>query len=141
MAAYTSAAWNFIGGKGDPQRIEGTLVTPEFFRILDIRPVAGRIFSDEDARDGSPRTVILSYSFWQSVFGGRGDILGQTVRLDNETYSVIGVTPADFLFPTRGVQSWSSLVLGDPPKDARDNYYLKAMGETEAGGANRTGAG
>jgi putative ABC transport system permease protein len=99
MSAYTSYSWNFLA-EGEPQRLDGTVVTPDFFRILAVKPLLGRIFDDADAREGAPGTVILSYSLWRAVFGGRPDILTKSVRLDNDSYAVIGVMPPDFIFPT-----------------------------------------
>src|SRR5262245_62957612 len=70
---------------------------------------------------------------WKSVFGGRPGVLGETIRLDNSSYAVIGVMPPDFFFPARGGQLWKPLVLGDPPKDARDNYNLNGIGKLKPG--------
>jgi len=102
-------------------------VTPEFFWILGVQPLLGRTFKEEDSREGAPETAMLSYSFWQTVFGGRPDILSKTVRLDNQTRSVIGVMPPDFFFPARGGQVWIPLALGNPPTEARDNLYVNAI--------------
>jgi putative ABC transport system permease protein len=132
MSAYATAAWNFVG-EGDPQRIEGTVVTPAFFNTLDVQPLFGRTFTEQDGMDGAAGTVVLSYEMWQSVFGGRHDVLGNTIRLDNSSYTVIGVMPADFFFPARGGQLWKPLVLGDPPKEARDNSYLNGIGKLKGG--------
>jgi len=132
MSAYATAALNFVG-EGDPQRIEGTEVTPAFFKTLDVQPLLGRTFTEQDGMDGAAGTVVLSYEMWQTVFGGRHDVLGNTIRLDNSSYTVIGVMPADFFFPARGGQLWKPLVLGDPPKEARDNCYLNGIGKLKAG--------
>src|SRR5262245_30277449 len=132
ISAYTPAAWNFIG-EGDPQRLEGTLVTPAFFKTLGVQPLLGRTFTEQDGIEGATGTVVLSYDMWQSVFGGRSDVLGKTIRLDNSSCAVIGVMPPDFFFPARGGQLWKPLVLGDPPKEARDNYYLNGIGKLKAG--------
>jgi len=132
MSAYAQAAWNFIG-EGDPQRLEGTVVTPAFFKTLDVQPLFGRTFNDQDGLDGAAGTVVLSYEMWQSVFGGRPGVLGETIRLDNSSYAVVGVMPPDFFFPARGGQLWKPLVLGDPPKDARDNYNLNGIGKLKPG--------
>jgi predicted permease len=132
MAAYSSYAWNFLG-QGAPQRLEGSAVTPEFFRLLQVQPLAGRLFNDNDAMEGSRKTVILSYSFWQTVFGRQESVLGQTIRLDDDLRTVIAIMPPDFLFPMRTGQVWIPLVLGDPPTDSRTNYYLDAIGKLKRG--------
>jgi predicted permease len=132
VSAYTPAAWNFIG-EGDPQRLEGTVVTPAFFKTLDVQPLLGRTFTEQDGVEGAAGTVVLSYEMWQSAFGGRSDVLSKTIHLDNSSYAVIGVMPPDFFFPARGGQLWKPLVLGDPPKDARDNYNLNGIGKLKPG--------
>lgn len=132
MAAYSSFTWNFLG-QGEPQRLEGSVVTPEFFTILRVHPIAGRLFNDEDAREGAPKTVIVSHSLWRKVFGGSPDVLGKTIRLDGDSRTVIGVMPPDFLFPVRTAQVWIPYVLGDPPTDSRTNYFLSAMGRLKRG--------
>jgi len=132
LSAYTQAAWNFIG-EGNPQRLEGTVVTPAFFKTLDVQPLLGRTFTEQDGIEGGAGTVVLSYEMWQSVFGGRSDVLSKTIHLDNSSYAVIGVMPMDFFFPARGGQLWKPLVLGDPPKDARDNYNLNGIGKLKPG--------
>src|SRR5262249_54724375 len=113
--------------------LEGTVVTPAFFKTLGIQPLLGRVFIEKDGMDGAPGTVVLSYEMWQSVFGGHSDILTQMVRLDGNSYSVIGVMPPDFFFPARGGQLWKPLVIGDPPRDERDNNNLNAIGKLKAG--------
>src|SRR5262249_14067606 len=105
MTAYAIYAWNFLG-EGEPQRLDGCAVTPEFFRILRVQPLAGRVFNEDDVRESAPKTAILSYSLWQSVFGGRQDVLGKAIRLDNDARTVIGVMPPDFFFPIRTAQVW-----------------------------------
>src|SRR5262249_9814992 len=85
MSAYASYSWTFMD-QGDPKRLDGTAVTPEFFNVLDVKPALGRLFKDEDGRVGVGHTVILSYSFWQDVFGGSPDVLTKTIRLDNDPY-------------------------------------------------------
>lgn len=101
MAAYVPFAWNFLG-EGEPQRIQGAAVgTPEFFKVLGVKPLVGRVFTEADTRLNGPCTVILGYSFWENAFGRRADILGKTIRLDNDLCTVIGVMPPGFMFPTR----------------------------------------
>jgi putative ABC transport system permease protein len=115
-------------GEGEPRRIAGTRATAEFFPILGVQPLLGRVFNMDDARQNSTPSVLLSYNLWQNAFGGRMDVLGKTLRLDSTVYTIIGVMPQTFLFPSKDVQFWSPLILGDPPTDTRDNLYLQAIG-------------
>jgi predicted permease len=132
MAAYSGFAANFLSN-GEPRRLDGTAVTPEFFSILKQKPLFGRTFTTEDARGNAPRTVLMSYALWQSAFGGAADIVGRSVRLDNDSFTVIGIMPADFFFPVRGTQIWTLLNVSAPNNQARDNLYLYAIARLKSG--------
>jgi hypothetical protein len=64
--------------------------------LLHVQPQLGRMFTEEDDRYGAPRTVIVSHGFWQQRFGGEPDVIGQTLRISNESHTVIGVLPPGF---------------------------------------------
>ena len=106
LAAYNGTAMSLVG-QGEPQRVEGSSVTANLFSVLETRTLIGRTFQDKDGQAGAPGTVVLSYSLWQTAFGGDRDILGKAVSLDNQPYTVIGVMPHDFRFPTRGTLFWT----------------------------------
>jgi MacB-like protein len=94
------AAWHDVGfsrdSGGDARFVSGLYVSGEFFRVLGVRPVAGRVFTAEDDRPGCGLPgAIISYGFWQQEFGGR-PALGQKLRLNDKTVDVIGITPANF---------------------------------------------
>ena len=132
MSAYSADAVTYANN-GQPQRLEGTSVMPEFFGILRVQAALGRLFNEDDMREEAARTVILSHAFWQSAFGGNSDILGRQIRLDNDQYTVIGVMPADFFFPSRGKQFWRPLIIPGPARLIRDNYYLNAIARLKPG--------
>ena len=80
-----------------------------FFHTLGITPALGRIFSEADDTPSAPRTTVLTYSAWQKRFGGRKDILGQSLTLDDASYTVIGVLPPEFHFaPRGGAELWTT---------------------------------
>ena len=81
---------------GDARFVNGLYVSGEFFRVLGVRPVAGRVFTAEDDRRGCGMPgAVISYGFWQQEFGG-GPALGQKLRLNDKSVEVIGITPANF---------------------------------------------
>ncbi|HYK36568.1 ABC transporter permease [Alloacidobacterium sp.] len=81
-----------------------------FFHTLGVSPALGRVFNQADDTPSAPRTVVLTYGVWQKRFGGRQDIIGQTVTLDDTAYIVIGVLPRDFHFAPRGAaEFWTTL--------------------------------
>jgi predicted permease len=90
--------------------VQGARVTAGFFRVLGVTPVLGRDFYDGEDQPGAADTVILTYQTWQERFGGRKDIVGQTVRLDSAPNTIVGVLPASFQFAPRGkAEFWSTM--------------------------------
>jgi len=94
-AAWAETAFSRDSG-GDARFVSGLYVSGEFFRVLGVRPFAGRVFTSADDQPGcgSPGAVI-SYGFWQQEFGGR-QALGQKLMLNNKPVEIVGVTPANF---------------------------------------------
>ena len=95
-----------IGQDGSPQRITAMAGTPSLLRMLQVQPIRGRIFTEEDGEVGRTRKVILSYEAWHQLFGAREDAVGGDLRLNGEPYTVVGVLPAGFVFRDPGVKVW-----------------------------------
>jgi putative ABC transport system permease protein len=91
-----------IVGGADPERVMGAEVSPEYFRLLGVRPSIGRAFTADEARDGGARSVILSDGLWRRRFGGDRSIVGRTIRLDEKPYTVVGIMSATFDPPKFG---------------------------------------
>jgi len=127
MGAFGNGAANLVGG-GEPRRVTVTTVTPDVLALLEVSPLLGRIF---DGRDQD--TAIISYGLWQSQFGGRADVLGQRINLDGAHYTLVGVMPRDFYFPTRQAQVWRPLVLPNEAFVDRTDNYLEAVGRLRPG--------
>lgn len=99
LAAFTGEKLNLLGD-GDPVELGAMAATPSLFPLLGVRPILGRVFSEEEAPPGAPaRVVLLSYAFWQSRFGGDRGALGRTLNLSGTAYEVIGVMSPEFVFP------------------------------------------
>jgi putative ABC transport system permease protein len=90
-----------VTGLAEPEEVPGVDVTDGVLPILGAQPVLGRLFSRQDDSAGSPRTVILSYGYWQSKYGGDASVLGRRIVLDGRATEVIGVLPAKFRFLDR----------------------------------------
>src|SRR5688572_3396659 len=99
---YTSAVRsneNFnLTGSGDPERLIGRLVSADFLRALGIEPIMGRDFVADDDRPGATPTVMLSYGLWTRRFGNDRSIVGKQITLNDQSYTVIGVTPQDLQY-------------------------------------------
>ena len=80
------------------------IVTPSFFRVLRTQPLRGQLFTEEQGELGQEKVVILTHGFWQRLFGGRDDAIGQDLRLGGEPYKIVGVMPPDFVFLNPEIQ-------------------------------------
>jgi predicted permease len=85
-------------GRGEPQSVTGVMVAGNFFETLGIKPVLGRLFLPEECKKGGHPAVLLSYGFWRRQFAGDPNIVGRSITLSKQPYTVIGVLPATFDF-------------------------------------------
>src|SRR5688500_12778362 len=105
IALFRQAGVTISGtGFSEAERIQSMIVTPSMFRALQTQPLRGQLFTDAHGEVGQERVVVLTYGFWQRVFGGRDDAIGQDVRLGGVPYRVVGVLPAGFVFLNRDIQ-------------------------------------
>ncbi len=96
-AVRGNESFNFTGS-GEPERLQGRLVSAEFFSTLGVKPLVGRDFLPEEDRPGATPAVILSYGLWQRRFGADPGILGQQLTLNNQRFTVVGVAPPRFQY-------------------------------------------
>ncbi len=99
MAAYIDGSTVNITVDGQPRRYTGAYTTPEFFRILGVRPILGREFTAADNKAGAEKVAIIGYGLWQRDFAGSSSIVGKTVRINGKPATIIGVMPRGFVFP------------------------------------------
>jgi predicted permease len=109
MEVFTGTGYAFNTPTGT-EPVPGERVSAGFFSTLGVRPVLGRDFrAGEDAAGASP-TVLLSYGTWQKRFGGRADVIGESVNLSGEAHTIVGVLPKDFQFaPRDNAEFWVAL--------------------------------
>lgn len=96
-AVRSNENYNFTGA-GEPERLAGRLVSAGFLSLLGVTPHLGRDFVVDDDRQGATPTVILSYGFWSRRFGNDPSIINKQITLNNQSYTVVGVTPPNFEF-------------------------------------------
>ena len=97
-----------LSGRGDPERLKITPVTPSLFPMLAAKPLIGRLFAPGEGVRGTSEVILLSYGLWQSRFGGSPDVIGQTLQLDDRQFTIVGVMQKDFAFPTREARAWTA---------------------------------
>jgi putative ABC transport system permease protein len=95
MAAVNSVAFN-LSGVDQPESIDGQAVSPNFLSLLGMHPFIGRDFASSEQKAGAAPVVLLSYSLWQSHFGGDPKTVGRTIALDGRSFTIVGVLPPNF---------------------------------------------
>jgi predicted permease len=95
MAAYRSVGFN-LSGNGEPERLRGEMISAGFFEILGVNPILGRTFTVDEDHIGANPTVMITEGLWQRKFGGRKDIIGQRMILDDVGRTIVGVIPSSF---------------------------------------------
>jgi predicted permease len=99
MAAFHP--WSFsLSGQGDPEQVRGAVSTAELFDVMGKRPILGRTYTPAECRQGGPAVVVLGHDLWQRRFGADPKVLGRTLLLDDVAFTVIGVMPAGFTYPS-----------------------------------------
>jgi predicted permease len=97
FAAHTGLPLNITGGTGNPEQVFGEIVTGNYFTVLGARPLAGRVFlPDEDQTPGEKLVCVLGYGEWQKRFGGDPSIVGRTISLNGQQFTVVGIMPKGF---------------------------------------------
>jgi putative ABC transport system permease protein len=133
LAAYSTTNYN-ISGEEEPERALGARVDTDFFALLGVNPAQGRGFVSEEGVYGKHRVVVLSDGLWRRRFGDGTQLNGQTMRLNGESFAVVGVAPRGFRFPSNSVELWTPLALADnEPLNTRGNYWLNVIGRLKPG--------
>jgi putative ABC transport system permease protein len=133
VAAYDRQRPFALTENGTPEEVIGARVSRDLFDLLRVRPAIGRWFArDEDAANAGARVAVISHGLWQQRFGGRTDIVGQSMRLDDESWTIVGVMPAGFAIPNNPAQVWLPLQLAPDPA-RRAGRYLRVLARLRPG--------
>lgn len=128
-----------LGTPTGSELVAGTRVSDGFFRTLGIAPMLGRDFYSGEDLPSAPPVVMLSYATWQKRFGGRADVIGQTVMLSDVANTVVGVLPQDFQFAPRGrSEFWTTLRASGSCEKRRSCHNLDGIGRLKDGASVQT---
>src|SRR6266571_801152 len=119
MAGYLSGSTINVTYKNNPQRYTGGYVTEDLFKIIGVSPVIGRDFTAADNKPGAEKVTILGDEIWRRDFGADPNIVGQSVRINGKTATIIGVMPPNFKFPV-SEELWTPLYNEFPPQPRGD---------------------
>jgi putative ABC transport system permease protein len=131
VAAYRG--WDVgLTGVDEPERIQGYLVTPDFFPLLGMKPIVGRTFRNDEAEPGHDQVVVVSRGFWQRRLAAAPDAAGKVISLGGSSYTVIGVMPDDFDYPL-ATDVWAPLAFSNEERNQRANRNLMVLGRLHTG--------
>jgi predicted permease len=131
LVAWRSETYNLVDAGGPPQRLWGSAVSGDFFAMLRVRPVLGRLLGRDDEGPGRPLRAMIAWSLWQDRFGADPAVVGRQVRLNGELAEIIGVLPQGFQFPSRE-RVWVNLRLETLPPPA-ENFGVEVGGRLADG--------
>ena len=137
LAAFENGEFALTDG-GKPEAVPGAIVTFDYFNVLGREPLYGRTFTAHEDTPGNNHVVLLSFGLWQRRFGGNTNIVGQSINVDNQPATVVGIMPADFDFPDPAERASSSghvqlwVPKGLDPQDS-NSYNLLAVGRLKPG--------
>ena len=124
--AYTAGA--------EPVQIQVGQVSGGYFETLGVKPERGRSIKSDDDKSGGPFVVVLSHALWQRQFGGDEKILGQTIPLSGNAYTVIGVMPAGFKSPRENTEAWTPVHISNPvAANFRGVHFLRTYARLAPG--------
>src|SRR2546421_2183316 len=137
IAAYHSASY-VVEFNGEPSRVTGTAAASNLFPVLRVRAAQGRTFLPGEDTPGAGETMVVSQGVWQRHFAGQA-LSGQSVTIDDQPYTVVGVMPAGFQFPDDKTEMWMTLG-SEGTMSGMDSYYrnrsvhfLNAIGRLKPG--------
>jgi putative ABC transport system permease protein len=132
ISAYLFTSFNLEGGD-TPQRIPGINVSANYFDVLEVKPTLGRAFLPGEDVAGSEHVVVLSDELWRRNFGANPDIVNQTIPLNGQKYTVVGVMPPELSALYRTVQMWSPLVFPEKDRLSRGTHKYLVIGRLKSG--------
>ena len=141
IAATRGAAANLTSG-GPPEQVLGRRATANFFGVLDVKPLVGRTFTDEEDRTGAP-VAVISYGLWQRRFGGSQSAVGADVTMNGAARTVIGVMPAEFSFRSEAgnpIEFWTPMQFTPAEAANRGSHYLNVVARLRPERHDRSGA-
>jgi putative ABC transport system permease protein len=132
MASWTGGLANIGATAGEPERVIQSLVTANFFDVVGVPPARGRAFQAGEDQAGREHEVVLSDGLWRRRFASDPGIVGRSIRVDDEPYTVIGIMPASYDFPL-ATEIWTPLVLTPSQRTTRTGQILQSIARLKPG--------
>jgi putative ABC transport system permease protein len=132
IGAYEQNTFNLATPDGEPERFVGAVCDPGFFAALQIAPILGRTFTEDEDLPDHGNVVVLSFNLWQQRFGADTNIIGRNLNLDGQPRTVVGVMPKGFEYPALATM-WAPLALDNPMRQRRDLHRLRVIARLRDG--------
>jgi putative ABC transport system permease protein len=137
LSAYTTRTFTLtVDTPGaEAERVGACLCSGNLSATFAVRPVAGRPFRREEDRFGVARVAMISYDLWQRQFGGSNEVVGKTIRVNEQPHQIVGVMPRGFAFPNRSTEVWLPLLATIPEQQQRrhDLHNFQVVGRLRPG--------
>jgi putative ABC transport system permease protein len=132
LGAYGPLDINLTGA-GEPERLDGQLVSANVFAILGVAPALGRTFLPNEDQVGQEHVVVLSDALWQRRFNRDPSIINRNLTLNGESFTVVGIMPRGFFFPARETEAWVPWAMEPDHASGRGDHYLALVARLKAG--------
>ncbi len=131
MAIYCFTSFN-LTGNGEPESVWAARVSADFFPSLEVQPMLGRTFREDEDQLGHEREVILSYPYWKSRFGADPNIASKVITLNNQSYTIVGVMKPEFQLPG-WAKMWTPMAFTDKERVVRGEHHYFAVARLRPG--------
>ena len=122
-----------LTGEGEPEQLEGQLVTANVFTLLGVPAALGRTFASDEDQTGREHVAVLSDALWRRRFNRDPGIINRNVTLNGESFTVIGVMPPNFFFPEREVELWTPWAMEPGQAEGRGDHYFRLVARLKSG--------
>ena len=130
VAGHYGMTFNLSGGSR-PERVEGNRVSWNFFQVLEVQPMLGRSFHPEEELADQSNVALITSGLWQRLFAADQEVVGRSLLLDKQAYTIIGVLPSSFWFDGRSTDVWTPLgIKGDEHRSQRE---MESLGRLKTG--------
>jgi putative ABC transport system permease protein len=136
VTSVENGTLNLSGDGSEPERLQAALVGANFFKVMGIRPLQGRTFAPGEDRPGAPRVAVISEKLWWRRFGGGPGLIGRSLTLDGQPYTVVGILRKGVQLPS-AADVWVPKVFSPQELQQRGAVYFAAIGRLAPGATLR----
>ena len=133
IAAYFTFVPLVAPGSDRPEVFETARVSPSLFQVLKVQPLIGRAFTPDEESSDKALVVLLSQALWQRRFGSNPGVVGQQITLSDKSYTIVGVMPASFKFPTDRIDVWVPIGFSQKDRTRHGSHHLTIIGRLKPG--------